>query len=71
MYAVGVDVSNDWSAIAVLRSKTDIVIRPFKVTHNSRGFADKGSGKGGFPYKAVKNANLSSCTPFAISRQMC
>lgn len=40
MYAVGVDVSNGWSTVAVLRSKTDIVIRPFNVTHNSQGFAD-------------------------------
>lgn len=39
MYAVGVDVSNGWSTVAVLRSKTDIVIRPFNVTHNSQGFA--------------------------------
>lgn len=39
MYAVGVDVSNGWSTVAVLRSKTDIVIRPFDVTHNSQGFA--------------------------------
>lgn len=38
MYAVGVDVSNGWSTVAVLRSKTDIVIRPFNVTHNSQGF---------------------------------
>ena len=39
MYAVGVDVSNGWSTVAVLRSKTDIVIRPFNVTHN--GAVDK------------------------------
>ena len=39
MYAVGVDVSCGWSTVAVLRSKTDIVIRPFNVTHNSQGFA--------------------------------
>ena len=39
MYAVGVDVSNGWSTVAVLRSKTDIVVRPFNVTHNSQGFA--------------------------------
>ena len=39
MYAVGVDVSNGWSTVAVLRSKTDIVIRPFNVVHNSQGFA--------------------------------
>lgn len=39
MYAVGVDVSNGWSTVAVLRSKTDVVIRPFNVTHNSQGFA--------------------------------
>ena len=40
MYAVGVDVSNGWSTVAVLWSKTDIVIRPFNVTHNSQGFAN-------------------------------
>jgi len=39
MYAVGVDISDGWSTVAVLRSKTDIVIRPFNVTHNSQGFA--------------------------------
>lgn len=39
MYAVGVDVSNGWSTVAVLQSKTDIVIRPFNVIHNGRGFA--------------------------------
>lgn len=32
MYAVGVEVSNGWSTVAVLRSKTDIVVRPFNVT---------------------------------------
>ena len=40
MYAVGVDVSNGWSTVVVLRSKTDIVICPFNVTHNSQGFAN-------------------------------
>ena len=39
MYAVGVDVSNGWSTVAVLRSKTEVVIRPFNVVHNSQGFA--------------------------------
>lgn len=39
MYAVGVDVSNGWSTVAVLQSKTDIAIRPFNVRHNSQGFA--------------------------------
>ena len=39
MYAVGVDISDGWSTVAVLRSKTDIVIRPFNVTHNNQGFA--------------------------------
>ncbi len=39
MYAVGVDVSNGWSTVTVLRSKTDTVIRPFNVTHSIQGFA--------------------------------
>lgn len=38
MYAVGVDVSNGWSTVAVLRSKKDIVIHPFNITHDRQGF---------------------------------
>ncbi len=40
MYAVGVDVSCGWSTVAVLRSKKDVVIRPFNVVHNSQGFSN-------------------------------
>ncbi len=40
MYAVGVDVSKGKSTIAVLRSKTEVVMRPFDVAHNAQGFAE-------------------------------
>lgn len=39
MYAVGVDVSKGKSTVAVLRSKSEVVMRPFDVTHNVQGFA--------------------------------
>ncbi len=37
MYAVGVDVSNGRSTVAVLRSKTQVVVRPFTVPHTGDG----------------------------------
>lgn len=37
MYAVGVDVSKGKSTVAVLRSKTDMVMRPFDVAHDTQG----------------------------------
>ncbi len=39
MYAVGVDVSKSKSTVAVLRSKSEVVMRPFDVAHNAQGFA--------------------------------
>ncbi len=40
VFAVGVDVSKGKSTVAVLRSKSDVVMRPFDVIHNAQGFAD-------------------------------
>ena len=37
MFAVGVDVSNGRSTVAVLRSKTEIIIKPFDVLHTVDG----------------------------------
>lgn len=39
MYAVGVDVFKGNSTVAVLRSKSEVVTRPFDVAHNVQGFA--------------------------------
>ena len=39
MFAVGVDVSNARSTVAVLQSKTKVAIKPFEVQHTSAGFA--------------------------------
>ena len=39
MFAVGVDVSNARSTVAVLESKTKVVIKPFEVQHTADGFA--------------------------------
>lgn len=39
MFAVGVDVSNGRSTVAVLQSKTDVLMKPFEVPHTSEGFA--------------------------------
>ncbi len=39
MFAVGVDVSNARSTVAVLQSKTKIAIKPFEVQHTADGFA--------------------------------
>lgn len=38
MFAVGIDVSNGRSTVAVLTSKTKTVLRPFNVSHTSDGF---------------------------------
>ena len=39
MFAVGVDVSNGRSTVAVLGAKRKVVMRPFEVPHTSDGFA--------------------------------
>ena len=39
MFAVGVDVSNARSTVAVLQSKTKVSIKPFEVQHTAEGFA--------------------------------
>ena len=39
MFAVGVDVSNARSIVAVLQSKTKVAIKPFEVQHTADGFA--------------------------------
>ena len=39
MFAVGVDVSNGKSTIAVLETKTKVVFKPFDVAHTSQGMA--------------------------------
>ena len=33
MFAVGVDVSNGWSTVAVLQSKKTVTLKPFEVSH--------------------------------------
>ena len=38
MIAVGVDVSNGRSTVAVLQSKTDVFMKPFEVPHTVEGF---------------------------------
>ena len=49
MFAVGVNVSNARSAIAVLQSKMKIAVKPFEVQHTSDGFAvlTKKAGRSG------------------------
>ena len=37
MFAVGIDVSNGRSTVAVLRSKTQAVCKPFEVAHTAEG----------------------------------
>ena len=37
MYAVGVDVSNGKSSVTVLRSKREVIMPPFDVTHTTEG----------------------------------
>ena len=39
MFAVGVDVSNGRSTVAVLQSKTNVLMKPFEVPHTAEGFA--------------------------------
>ena len=39
MFAVGVDVSNGWSTVAVLGAKRMVVMKPFEVPHTTDGFA--------------------------------
>jgi len=39
MFAVGVDVSNGRSTVAVLQSKTKVLMKPFEVPHTAEGFA--------------------------------
>ena len=39
MFAVGVDVSNGHSTVAVLGAKRSIVMKPFEVLHTTEGFA--------------------------------
>ncbi len=38
MFAVGVDVSNGWSTVAVLGAKRMVVMKPFEVPHTADGF---------------------------------
>ena len=40
MFAVGVDVSNGHSTVAVIGAKRNIVMKPFEVRHTTDGFAD-------------------------------
>ena len=50
MFAVGVDVSNGRSMVAILQSKLKVVMKPFEVQHTSEGFAalsEKLNGLGG------------------------
>ena len=35
MFAVGVDVSNGRSMVAVLQSKTQVYLKPFEVSHTA------------------------------------
>ena len=39
MFAVGVDVSNGHSTVAVIGAKRNVVIKPFEVRHTTEGFA--------------------------------
>ena len=39
MFAVGIDVSNGHSTVAVIGSKRNVVIKPFEVRHTTEGFA--------------------------------
>lgn len=40
MFAVGIDVSNGRSTVAVLQSKTSALMKPFEIPHTTEGFAD-------------------------------
>ncbi len=39
MFAVGVDVSNSRSTVAVLGAKRKVVMKPFEIPHTADGFA--------------------------------
>ncbi len=39
MFAVGIDVSNGKSTVAVLQSKTNVILKPFEVAHTSEGLS--------------------------------
>ena len=39
MFAVGVDVSNGRSTVAVLQTKTSVLMKPFEIPHTAEGFA--------------------------------
>ena len=39
MFAVGVDVSNGRSTVAVLQTKTSALMKPFEIPHTAEGFA--------------------------------
>ena len=39
MFAVGVDVSNGRSTVAVLGARRTVVVRPYEVPHTADGFA--------------------------------
>ena len=39
MFAVGVDVSNGRSTVAVLGARRKVVMKPFEVPHTADGFA--------------------------------
>ena len=38
MFAVGIDVSNGRSTVAVLQSKTSALMKPFEIPHTAEGF---------------------------------
>ena len=40
MFAVGVDVSNGRSTVAVLGARRTVVVRPYEVPHTADGFAE-------------------------------
>lgn len=40
MFAVGVDVSNGRSMVAVLGARRNVVVKPYEVQHTTEGFAD-------------------------------
>ena len=55
MYAVGVDVSNGKSSVTVLRSKREVIMPPFDVTHTTEGLAALVEKMGGL------RGNLLAC----------
>ena len=40
MFAVGVDVSNGRSMVAVLGAGRNVVVKPYEVSHTTEGFAE-------------------------------